>query len=36
MIKVIDDKGLLGHKFTYGDNTAELYDWEWKWVEQND
>jgi hypothetical protein len=35
-IEVIKDKGLPGHKFTYGDNTAELYDWEWKWVERND
>lgn len=35
-IKVIKDKGLPGHKFTYGNNTTELYDWEWKWVEQND
>lgn len=33
-IKVIKDKGLPGHKFKYGDNEAELYDWEWKWIKK--
>lgn len=33
-IRVIKDKGLEGHKFKYGDKEAELYDWEWKWVEK--
>lgn len=36
-IKVVKDKGLPGHKFSYGSGKdkkeAELYDWEWKWVE---
>ena len=36
-IIVIKDKGLEGHKFKYGDNKeAELYDWEWKWIEKYD
>ena len=33
-IHVLKDKGLKGHKFKYGDKVAELYDWEWKWVEK--
>ena len=33
-IRVIKDKGLEGHKFKYGDKEAELYDWEWRWVEK--
>ena len=33
-IHVSKDKGLEGHKFKYGDKVAELYDWEWKWVEK--
>lgn len=35
-IEVIKDKGLPGHKFKYGDNEAELYDWEWKWIKKFD
>ena len=31
-IKVLGDKGLDGHKFKYGNNVAELYDWDWKWI----
>lgn len=33
-IKVISDMGLSGHKFSYGDKEAELYDWKWEWVEK--
>ena len=33
-IKVIKDKGENGIPYKYGDNTAELYDWEWKWIEK--
>ena len=34
-IKVIDDDGKPGHKFTYGDNhEAELYGWKWEYVEK--
>lgn len=33
-IKVIKDKGEDGIQFKYGNNTAELYDWEWKWIEK--
>lgn len=33
-IKVISDMGLPGHKFSYGDKEAELYDWKWEWVER--
>lgn len=29
-IHVKKDKGLDGHKYTYGKNTAELYDWDWE------
>lgn len=35
-IKVIKDKGEKGHKYTYGNNTAELYDWEWKEIPMNE
>ena len=33
-IKVIGDMGLPGHKFSYGDKEAELYDWKYEWVER--
>lgn len=33
-IKVLKDKGLPGHKYQYGNSTAELYDWDWKWIEK--
>ena len=33
-IKVIKDKGEDGIPYKYGNNTAELYDWEWKWIEK--
>ena len=33
-IKVIGDKGLDGHPYRYGNKTAELYDWNWKWIEK--
>ena len=33
-ILVIDDKGLDGHSFKYGNNTSELYDWNWKWIKR--
>lgn len=33
-IKVISDMGLPGHKFSYGDKEAELYDWKYEWVER--
>lgn len=31
-IKVLGDSGLDGHPFNYGDKTAELYDWDWEWL----
>lgn len=31
-IKVIKDKGLPGKKFSYGNKTAGLYEWDWKWI----
>lgn len=33
-IKILDDAGLPGHTYTYGNKTAELYDWDWDWVEK--
>lgn len=34
-IKVTGDKGEDGLPYTYGSNkTAELYDWDWEWMEQ--
>lgn len=32
-IEVLKDAGEDGLKFTYRDNAAELYRWEWKWLE---
>lgn len=31
-IKVIGDAGEDGIEYTYGDKTAELYKWNWKWL----
>lgn len=32
-IRIVGDKGDSGFKYTYGNNhTAELYDWEWEWI----
>lgn len=31
-ILIEEDDGLPGHKYTYGDNEAELYGWKWKWL----
>jgi hypothetical protein len=32
-IKVIDDDGLPGRKYTYGNGIeAELYGWKWKYI----
>lgn len=33
-IYVIGDKGEDGIPYKYGDKTAELYDWEWKWIDR--
>ena len=33
-IKVIGDRGEDGLPFKYGNKTAELYDWDWEWIEQ--
>ena len=34
-IKVIDDDGKPGHKFTYGNGyEAELYGWKWEYIEK--
>ena len=33
-IRVIKDTGEKGFKFKYGPHTAELYDWEWEWIEK--
>ena len=35
-IDVIGDRGEDGLPYKYGNNTAELYDWDWKWVEKVD
>lgn len=35
-IEVIKDDGKPGHKFSYGDSqTAELYGWDWKWIDKS-
>lgn len=31
-ILVEEDDGCPGHKYTYGDNEAELYSWNWRWL----
>ena len=36
MITVSSDKGEDGIPYTYGNNTAELYDWNWKWEKINE
>ena len=33
-IEVTGDKGEDGIPYKYGNNTAELYDWNWNWVEK--
>lgn len=33
-IKVIGDAGEPGIPYTYGKYTAELYKWNWKWIEK--
>ena len=35
-IKVLKDAGLPGHKYSYGKHTAELFDWDWEWIEKYD
>lgn len=35
-IKVGEAKGRRGIQYTYGKNTAELYNWNWEWVEKYD
>ena len=36
-IEVIEDDGLPGHTYTYGkDNSAELYGWNWEWVDRKE
>lgn len=32
-IKVIEDAGKDGEPYTYGEYTAELYEWNYKWIE---
>lgn len=32
-IAVTGDDGKPGHSFKYGEQTAELYGWKWKWIE---
>lgn len=34
IIKVIKDKGEDGIQFKYGNNVAELYEWDWKWIKK--
>lgn len=34
-IYVIGDKGEDGIPYKYGDKIAELYDWEWKWINKS-
>ena len=31
-ILITADDGKDGHKYTYGNKTAELYGWNWEWV----
>ena len=31
-IHVTEDDGKDGLKYTYGNKTAELYGWNWKWI----
>ena len=33
-ISVIGDRGEKGMPYKYGDKTAELYDWDWRWIEK--
>lgn len=33
-IKVESDNGSPGHKYSYGNKIAELYDWDWTWVDK--
>lgn len=33
-IKCTKDKGTDGIPYKYGSNTAELYEWDWKWLEK--
>lgn len=33
-IKVTGDAGEEGLTYSYGDHTAELYDWNWEWIEK--
>ena len=35
-IRVIKDSGKPGRKFSYGDKEAELYDWDWEWIQVNE
>lgn len=35
-IKVIKDAGGPPLEYKYGDKTASLYDWEWKWISKRD
>ena len=35
IIKVIKDKGEPGLRYKYGNNEAELYDWDWEWIERS-
>ena len=35
-IKVGEAKGRRGIQYTYGKNTAELYNWNWEWAEKYD
>lgn len=34
IIQVIKDKGTDGIPFKYGNNVAELYEWDWKWIKK--
>ena len=31
----VKDAKKTPHKYRYGDKTAELYDWNWKWIDKN-
>lgn len=35
-IRILKDAGLPGHKYQYGNHTAELFDWDWEWIERYD
>lgn len=35
-IRILDDTGLPGQPYTYGNKTAEIHEWDWEWVDKYD